>query len=176
MPSDAATDPDFGGPGGMALWRPTEFPAFASAYAHRGEHASSHPCRTAESPLGRTSARPGGFVRRDAAARGAERRCRTRALSRVRRIFDTRTHRRALCASVKNLSWAPAKCGSGEHRRTAPMTYRRTCTICGCAPFSPLHDGVYGIMQACCFPKIIGYKIYNTQEKYFLLVHIKFIY
>ena len=133
LPSDAATDPDFGGPGGMALWRPTESPAFASAYAHRGEHASSHPCRTAESPLGRTSARPGGFVRRDAAARGAERRCRTRALSRVRRIFDTRTHRRALCASVKNLSGAPAKCGSGEHRRVAPMTYRRTCTIRGCA-------------------------------------------
>ncbi len=69
LPSDAATDPDFGGPGGMALWRPTESPAFASAYAHRGEHVSSHPCRTAESPLGRTSARPGGFVPRICAPR-----------------------------------------------------------------------------------------------------------
>ena len=133
MPSDAATDSDFGGPGGMALWRPTESLALASAYANRGEYASPHPCRNAESPLGRTSARSGGFVRRDAAARGAERRCRTRALSRVRRDFDDRLYGRALCASVKILSGAPAKCGSGEHRHAAPMPYRRVCTIRGCA-------------------------------------------
>ena len=43
MPSDAATDPDFGGPGGMALWQSTESLAFASAYAHRGVYApASH--------------------------------------------------------------------------------------------------------------------------------------
>ena len=29
-------------------------------------------------------------------------------------------HRRALCASVKNMSGAPTKCGSGEHRSVAP--------------------------------------------------------
>ena len=136
LPSDAAADPDFGGPSGMAPWQSTESPAFASAYAHRGEYASPQPCRTAESPLGRMSARPGGFVRRDAAAMGAQRRCRTRALSRVRWVFDPRAHRRALCASVKNPSGAPAKCGSGEHRLVAPMPYRRACTIRGCAPFA----------------------------------------
>ena len=38
----------------------------------------------------------------------------TRALSRVRRVFDPRLYRRAPCARVKNLSGAPAKCGSGE--------------------------------------------------------------
>ena len=40
LPSDAAPDPDFGGPGGMALWQSTESLAFAFAYAHRGELAS----------------------------------------------------------------------------------------------------------------------------------------
>ena len=52
------------GPGGMALWQSTESPAFTFAYNHRGEPAFPRPCRTAESPLARTSARPGGFVRR----------------------------------------------------------------------------------------------------------------
>ena len=68
MPSDAAPDPDFGGPGGMALWQSTESLAFAFAYDHRGEPASPQPCRTAESPLARTSARPGGSVRHRHAA------------------------------------------------------------------------------------------------------------
>ena len=108
LPSDAAPDPDFGGPGGMALWQSIEPLASAFAYAHRGEPASPQPCRTAESPLARTSARPGGQ-----SATGAERRCHTRALSRVRRDFDPRARGRALCASVKILSGAPTKCGSG---------------------------------------------------------------
>ena len=87
LPSDAAPDPDFGGPGGMAIWQSTRFLAFACAYAHRGEPASPQPCRTAESPLARTSARLGGFGLRARFAMGAERRCRTRALSRVRWDF-----------------------------------------------------------------------------------------
>ena len=61
LPSDVAPDPDFGGPGGMAPWQSTESLAFAYAYAHRGEPGSPQPCRTAESPLARTSARLGGY-------------------------------------------------------------------------------------------------------------------
>ncbi|MBQ2628529.1 MAG: hypothetical protein IJG13_02520 [Kiritimatiellae bacterium] len=64
LPSDAAPDSDFGGPGGMAHWQLTKSLAFACAYAHQGEPAFSQPCRTAESPLARTSARLGGYWRR----------------------------------------------------------------------------------------------------------------
>ena len=61
--------------------------------------------------------------------RGAERRCRTRALSRVRRDFDPHAHGRARCASVKILSGAPAKCGSGDTATQRPMSELRMCAM-----------------------------------------------
>ena len=45
LPSDAAPDPDFGGPGGMARWQSTKSLAFAFAYGHRGEPDFPQPCR-----------------------------------------------------------------------------------------------------------------------------------
>ena len=86
-------DPDFVGPGGMALSQSTESPAFAFACGHRGEPASPQPCRTTESPLARTSVRLGDQGRCAQSATGAVRWCCTRALSRVRRDFDTRCAR-----------------------------------------------------------------------------------
>ena len=53
--------------------------------------------------------------------RGAERRCRTRAVSRVRRDFDPRAYRRAPSASVKIMSGAPTKCGSGGTATKRPV-------------------------------------------------------
>ena len=55
LPSDAAPDPDFGGPGGMARWQSTESLAFAFACYHRGELAFPQPCRTAKSGSGGTA-------------------------------------------------------------------------------------------------------------------------